>query len=161
MTSGHYDIIYKIEDIGVTPISHNSTAPQVHYMSDQPRILSNNLAYSHNGPDVDSYYLPGFASAGISTMPFLNDAYDRHGGYSAMDLPLSPAAIDPFTIPVHPAIHSPPAERLGDSTFRPSKFQVEPEFRQLAITHPEPCQTEAMKQYVSIMFPVQSVYEPS
>ena len=127
----------------------NHTAQQVHYMSDQPRILASNLAYSQNGLDLENYFLPGLASAGISSMPVLNDAYGRHGGYSAMDLPLSPAAIDPLSIPVHPAIQPQPAERLADSTFRPSKFQVEPEFRQFAITHPEPCQTEAMKQYVS------------
>ena len=96
-------------------------------------------------------------------MPFPNDVYDRHGGYSAIELPLSPAAVDPFTIPAHPGIQPQPAERLSDSTFRPSKFQVEPEF-QLAITHPEPCQTEAMKQYVyffSIIFLAWCVYDPS
>lgn len=147
LRSGHYDIIYKIEDMPMAMPAH--TAQQVHYMSDPTHTLSSNLAYSQNGLDLDSYFLPGLSSAGISTMPFPNDPYDRHGGYSAMDLPMSPAAVDPFTIPVPPAIHPQPAERLGDSTFRPSKFQVEPEFRQLAITHPEPCQTEAMKQYVS------------
>ena len=125
------------------------TAQQVHYMSDPTRAISSNVAYSHNGLDIGSYFLPGLSSAGISTMSFPEDPYDRPGRYSAIGLPVSPATVDPFTIPAHPAIHPQPPERIGDSTFRPSKFQVEPKFRQLPISHPEPCQTEAMKQYVS------------
>lgn len=125
-------------------------------MSDPTRTLSSNIGYSHSGLDLDSYCLPGLSSAGISTVPFLNDPYDRNVRYSAMELPLSPASIDPFAVPVHPAIHPQPA----DTSFRPSKFQIEPEFRQLVITHPEPCQTVAMKQYVSyILYSSASVYQ--
>ncbi len=119
-------------------------SPQVHYIYDPTRTLSSNGAYSHSGLDLGSYFLPGLSTAGISTTPFLNDPYDRNGRYSAMDHPLSPTAIDHFAPPVHPVIHPQPA----DSSFRPSKFQVEPGYRQLVITHPEPCQTVAMKQYV-------------
>ncbi len=126
------------------------TSPQVYHVADPTRTVSSNLAYSHSGLDLGSYFLPGLSSAGISTFPFPNNLYDHNAAYSAMDLPLSPASIDPFAIPAHPAVHPQPAERVGDSTFRPSKFQVEPKFRQLPMTHPEPCQTDAMKQYVSL-----------
>ena len=116
-------------------------------MSDPTCTLSSNLAYSHHGLDLGSYFLPGLSSAGISPIPFpTNDPYVRNPGYSAMDVPLSPTAIDPFAISIRPPTHPQPPERRVDTSFRPSKFQVEPEFRQLAITHPEPCQTDAMKQ---------------
>lgn len=123
-------------------------APQIHYMADPVRALSRNLAYSHSGLDLDTCYLPGLSFSGISSVGFSSDPYDQSPRYTPMDLSMTSASIEPFTAPIHPIIHSPPVERLGDSTFRPSKFQVEPEFRQLAISHTEPCQTEAMKQWV-------------
>ncbi|KAL8696049.1 MAG: hypothetical protein Q9201_007850 [Fulgogasparrea decipioides] len=141
---GHYDVLYKPEDIAVL----NTI---VGYVSNPVYMSSSNLCYSQQGLDLNQFYMPGLASAGISTVPFSTSAYPINPTCAPFSSPLTPASteayITPYCSPSQSTIQAPPVQAVSSSGgFRPSKFQVERPFKDAILVQPEPCQTEAMKQ---------------
>ncbi|KAL8952221.1 MAG: hypothetical protein Q9222_001877, partial [Ikaeria aurantiellina] len=127
------------------------TNPQIHLMSDPMYMASENLLYSQHGLDLNNFYIPGLASAGISQMPLSTDTFQTETTYAPSSIPLTSAPTEPFSAPYseppHPVISPPPLEPPWSSgAFRPSMYQVENQFRHVFETRPEPCQTEAMRQ---------------
>ncbi|KAL8710230.1 MAG: hypothetical protein Q9220_005161 [cf. Caloplaca sp. 1 TL-2023] len=147
---GHYDILYKIEDVPPPPFTM-VTNPQIHLMSDPMYMASSNLLYSQQGLDLNTFYIPGLTSAGISPMPFSSNTFQSEPTYAPSSLPVTSAPTEafsaPYSEPPYPVISSPPVEGPWSAgAFRPSMYQVEDQFRSVMPTRPEPCQTEAMRQ---------------
>ncbi|KAL8925588.1 MAG: hypothetical protein Q9172_002158 [Xanthocarpia lactea] len=147
---GHYDILYKPEDINIHPVTA-VTNPQINFMSAPVYLPSSNVCYSHHGLDLDNFYIPGLISAGVSSLPFSTDAFISSSIYAPSTLPMTSATADPYTAsysePSQPIVQSPIMDgpRTKDC-FRPSHYQIEDQFRQVMPIRTEPCQTEAMKQ---------------
>ncbi|KAL8784532.1 MAG: hypothetical protein Q9213_003880 [Squamulea squamosa] len=147
---GHYDILYKPEDIGIIPTTA-VTNPRIEFMSSPPYIPTSNVCYSQHGLDLDNFYMPGLFSAGVSSLPSSTDAYIPNSIYASSALPMTSAPADsyivPYSEPSQPLIQSPISEGPWNTDrFRPSHYQVEDKFRQVMPMRTEPCQTEAMKQ---------------
>ena len=156
--SGHYDILYKPEDIDIHPVTA-VTNPQINFMSGPVYLPSSNVCYSHQGLDLDNFYIPGLSSAGVSSLPFSTDAFISSSIYAPSALPMTSAPADPYTVPYsepsQPIVQSPTMSgRRTKDCFRPSHYQVEDQFRQVMPIRTEPCQTEAMKQYVQFIPPL-------
>lgn len=126
-------------------------------MADPVYMPSSNICYApQQGLDLNSFYLPGFMSAGISSMPFTSNAFSAAPAYVPSSLPMSPSTAElygtPYSAPPQDAhsIISPPLLQGLSSTggFRPSEYQLKLKERQPGPLQTEPCQTEAMKQYV-------------
>ena len=147
--SGHYDILYKHEDINILPATV-VTNPQINLMSDPVYIPASNVCYSRHGLDLDNFYIPGLASAGVSPLAFSTDAFISNAIYAPSALPITTAATDPYIVPyAEPATIGQPPTLEGPwnaDRFRPSHYQVEEKFRHVIPIRTEPCQTEAMKQ---------------
>ncbi|KAL9640183.1 MAG: hypothetical protein Q9204_000811 [Flavoplaca sp. TL-2023a] len=146
---GHYDILYKHEDINILPATV-VTNPQINLMSDPVYIPASNICYSRHGLDLDNFYIPGLASAGVSPLAFSTDAFISNSIYAPSALPITTAATDPYVVPyAEPATIGQPPTLEGPwnaDRFRPSQYQVEEKFRHVIPIRTEPCQTEAMKQ---------------
>lgn len=147
--SGHYDILYKHEDIDMLPAAA-VTNPQINLMSGPVYLPSSNMCYSHGGLDLDNFYIPGLASAGVS-LALSTDAYISNAIYAPSALPITSAATDsygiPYSEPPKAIVQSPTLEGPWNTDrFRPSQYQVDHKFRQVIPIRAEPCQTEAMKQ---------------
>ncbi|KAL8839597.1 MAG: hypothetical protein Q9170_001701 [Blastenia crenularia] len=151
---GHYDMLYKPEDIPVPPPAV-VTNPQINLMSDPIYIPSGNLCYApQQGLDMNTIYLPGFASAGISSMPFLANPYPVSAACVPSSLPMSPPPPEPYGLsfsapPPEPHPITSPPLRSGinsEGGFRPSIYQFSLNERTAGLVQSEPCQTEAMKQ---------------
>ncbi|KAL8680608.1 MAG: hypothetical protein Q9186_003200 [Xanthomendoza sp. 1 TL-2023] len=147
---GHYDILYKPEDLVLLPTPAVPN-PQIHLMSGPIYMSSSNGCYSHHGLDQDTFYLPGLASAGVSAMPFSTDGYSSSSIYAPSILPMTSAPTDaygvPYSDPAQSIIQTPILEGPWNTdSFRPSHYQVEDKFRVVMPVRTEPCQTEAMKQ---------------
>lgn len=159
---GHYDLLYKLEDLPEPPVPqlpvHMTQAQmppvQINNMFHAPHFASSNLLYSHGTFDFDTCYLPGMSTTGISSSgissvgihpsAFAPDIY-QHSPYAQHGPRMSPS---PYAVSPYPAppMHSPQQhETNSQGTFRASKFELEPAYQTLANTHMEPCQTEAMK----------------
>ncbi|KAL8731563.1 MAG: hypothetical protein Q9181_004265 [Wetmoreana brouardii] len=153
---GHYDILYKPEDIAVlsTMVVTNPmvvTDPQINFVSNPLYMSSSNQCYSPQGLDLNRFYMPGLTSAGISTGPFSMNAYPINPTCAPFSPSITPASteayITPYCSPSQPISQPPPVQAVSSSGgFRPSKFQVERPFKDAILVQPEPCQTEAMKQ---------------
>ncbi|KAL8944256.1 MAG: hypothetical protein Q9216_000551 [Gyalolechia sp. 2 TL-2023] len=150
---GHYDILYKPEDIAVLPTA--VTNPQVNLLLDPVYMPSSNLCYaSHQGLDMNQFFLPGFASAGITPLPFSTNTYSTSPVYAPSSLPLSAPSTEAYSMSYNappPKVHPTPPPPLvpGISStggFRPSIYQFSLKERKAAQAQTEPCQTEAMKQ---------------
>ncbi|KAL8772070.1 MAG: hypothetical protein Q9209_002736 [Squamulea sp. 1 TL-2023] len=146
---GHYDILYRPEDIGILPTTA-VTNPQINLVTGPVYLPTSNACYSQHGLDLNSFYIPGFASAGLS-LPFSTDAYISDPIYAPSALPMTSATTEsyivPYSEPSPPIIQSPVLEGPWNTDrFRPSHYQVEDKFRQVMPIRTEPCQTEAMKQ---------------
>ncbi|KAL8675217.1 MAG: hypothetical protein Q9168_000337 [Polycauliona sp. 1 TL-2023] len=147
---GHYDILYKHEDIDMIP-AKVITNPQIHLMSDPVYIPSSNVCYSQQGLDLDTFEIPGLFSAGVSTLAFSTDAYMPNSVYVPSTLPITTVTTEPYSVAYSEApkaIVSPPTLEgpWNEGPFRPSHYQVEHKFRLVMPIRSEPCQTEAMKQ---------------
>ncbi|KAL8998844.1 MAG: hypothetical protein Q9169_002182 [Polycauliona sp. 2 TL-2023] len=144
---GHYDILYKHEDIEMMT-AKVITNPQIHLMSDPVYLPSSNVCYSQHGLNLDNYEIPGLFSAGVSSLAFSTDAYISNSVYAPPILPMTTAAPDPYSVPYsEPSVQPPTLEGpWNGDCFRPSQYQVEDKFRQVMPIRTEPCQTEAMKQ---------------
>ncbi|KAI4248395.1 MAG: hypothetical protein L6R40_000954 [Gallowayella cf. fulva] len=147
---GHYDILYKPEDLPLLPTAALAN-PQVHFMSDPLYIPSSNVCYSQDGLNLDNFYLPGLISAGVSSMPFSTNSYSSPSTYPPATLPMTSPLTDlyggPYGDQAQPVIQPPNLEGPWNTdSFRPSHYQVEDKFRQVMPVRTEPCQTEAMKQ---------------
>ncbi|KAL8906410.1 MAG: hypothetical protein Q9207_002071, partial [Kuettlingeria erythrocarpa] len=148
---GHYDLLYKPEDI-VPPAA--VTNPQIQLMADQTYMPSSNVCFApHQGLDLNSFYLPGFMSAGISSQPFTGTAFSAAPAYAPASLPISPATTElyspTYSVPpqdAHPIIPPPLVQGLSSTGgFRPSEYQFKLKERQPGPVQTEPCRTEAMK----------------
>ena len=147
---GHYDLLYKPEDttsVPSIPVVSAAVNPQINFVSDHPAFVGmSNTIYMTGGLDLNECFLPGLSLSGITQMPYSTSGYPQDPAFAPVGLPMSPPSVDPYSVPMQSFMHTPPIERPSDSSFRPSKFQIEMEYRQLPTVHPEPCQTEAMKQ---------------
>ncbi|KAI4258908.1 MAG: hypothetical protein LQ352_001021 [Teloschistes flavicans] len=148
---GHYDILYKLEDLPVLSPTI-VTNPQINLMSDPVYMPHSNLCFSQEGGlDMNQFFLPGFVSAGMSSMPFSTTSFSPNPTCAPYVPPITPATTEsfstPYCSPQLPLAQPPPVPGLDCSGgFRPSKFQVEQRFINTSPPQPEPCQTEAMKQ---------------
>ncbi|KAI4157393.1 MAG: hypothetical protein L6R39_000675 [Caloplaca ligustica] len=150
---GHYDVIYKPEDLPIN-LAAAVEDPRIWLMS-HPRFLpSRNLCYApQQGLDLNNFHLPGFTSAGICTMPFTTDPCPAPAACAPPSLSLSSPMSESYSIShsatPHDAIpaNSPPflQELSSEGRFRPSWYQLQMQQKPAAI-QTEPCQTEAMKQ---------------
>ncbi|KAI4264453.1 MAG: hypothetical protein L6R42_000445 [Xanthoria sp. 1 TBL-2021] len=146
---GHYDILYKHEDIDMLPAAA-VTNPQINLMSGPVYLPSGNMCYSQEGLDLDNFYIPGLASAGVS-LALSTNAYMSNAIYAPSALPITSAVTDsygvPYSEPPKAIVQSPTLEGPWNTDrFRPSQYQVDHKFRQVIPIRAEPCQTEAMKQ---------------
>ncbi|KAL9006669.1 MAG: hypothetical protein Q9188_000543 [Gyalolechia gomerana] len=150
---GHYDILYKAEDIAVLPTA--VTNPQMNLVSDPVYMSSGNLCYApQQGLDMNQFFLPGFASAGISSLPSSMNTYSAGPAYTPSSLPISQPSTEAYGMSYSappPKVHPTPPPPLlpGISStggFRPSIYQFSLKERKAAQAQTEPCQTEAMKQ---------------
>ncbi|KAL8936521.1 MAG: hypothetical protein Q9211_004146 [Gyalolechia sp. 1 TL-2023] len=146
---GHYDILYRPEDIAVLPTA--VTDPQINFVSHPVFVATDNPFYAQGGLDMNNICLPGFASAGLSSLPFSTNTYSADPVYAPSSLSLSPPSTEaygmPFSAPppkVHPTPRLPGISSTGG--FRPSIYQFSLKERKAAQSQTEPCQTEAMKQ---------------
>lgn len=159
---GHYDLLYKIEDLPEPPVPQPPVhitqvhMPPVHInnMFHSPHFASNNLLY-HGSFDLDTWDLPGMSTTGISSSgissvglhpaAFPPDIY-QPSPFTQHAAPMSPGpyAVSPYP-PPPPPMHSQTHESNGQGTFRASRFELEPAYQTLVNSHMEPCQTEAMK----------------
>ncbi|KAL9603590.1 MAG: hypothetical protein Q9219_001093 [cf. Caloplaca sp. 3 TL-2023] len=150
---GHYDILYKPEDIPILSATA-VTNPQINLVSDPIYMSAGNLCYApQQGLDMDNFYIPGFASAGIPSMPFSTNPYSTSPAYAPTSLAMSPPTVQygiPCSAPSpepHPLTPAPLLQGLSSvGTFRPSIYQFSLSERTVAPVQSEPCQTEAMKQ---------------
>ncbi|KAL8816544.1 MAG: hypothetical protein Q9191_008310 [Dirinaria sp. TL-2023a] len=160
---GHYDLLYKIEDLPEPPVPQPPVhitqvhMPPVHInnMFHSPHFASNNLLYSHGSFDLDTWNLPGMSTTGISSSgissvglhpaAFPPDIY-QPSPFAQHAAPMSPGpyAVSPYP-PPPPPMHSQTHESNSQGTFRASRFELEPAYQTLVNSHMEPCQTEAMK----------------
>lgn len=151
---GHYDILYKPEDIPALPTA--VTNPQINFLSEHPVYTpSSNTCYvPHQGLDMNHFFLPGFASAGVSPLSFSPNTFSAAPLYSPSSLPMSSPSTEAYGMSYSappPKIHPTPPPPLlpGISStggFRPSIYQFSLKERKAAQAQTEPCQTEAMKQ---------------
>ncbi|KAI4088036.1 MAG: hypothetical protein LQ344_006351 [Seirophora lacunosa] len=152
---GHYDLLYKAEDLPV-PSGTAVTNPQVNFMSDPVLLSNNNVCYTpQHGLDLNHFYLPGFAAAGISPMPFSTNAHSAAPVYTSSGHPTISPTAKAYSVPsyssppqdVKTAAPSPMLQGLcSTGGFRPSQYQLQLTDRKSAPVQTEPCQTEAMKQ---------------
>ncbi|KAL8691043.1 MAG: hypothetical protein Q9218_003645 [Villophora microphyllina] len=148
---GHYDILYKLEDLPMLAPTA-VTNPHIHLMSDPVYMSSSNIYFSHQGGlDLNQFLLPGFASAGVSSVPFTANTYRTNTACATFAAPITPVSASSFTTPYcspQPPMAQPPPAQGADFSdgFRPSKYVVEQRFVNAIPPQPEPCQTEAMKQ---------------
>ncbi|KAL8930547.1 MAG: hypothetical protein Q9208_000731 [Pyrenodesmia sp. 3 TL-2023] len=156
---GHYDLLYKPEDSMPVLPPAVVTNPEIHLMTGPVYMPSSNICYApQQGLDLNSFYLPGFMSAGISSMPFTGNAFSAAPAYAPSSLSVSPSTAElystPYSAPPQDAqsiIHPPRLQGLSSTGgFRPSEYQLKLKERQPGPLQTEPCQTEAMKQYVSL-----------
>ena len=155
MRRGHYDILYKIGDIP-------DVNQQVHHMSYAPAFGAPNLLYSHHGFDLEHFCIPGISSSGISSSgisstgistTYTDDMY-QNTSFTSHGLQLPQAPSNQYPVPAYTSvqspltqpssIQSPTVETTPTDSFRKSKFQLEPGYRQLMTAPQEPCQTDAM-----------------
>ncbi|KAL8874012.1 MAG: hypothetical protein Q9174_000608 [Haloplaca sp. 1 TL-2023] len=140
---GHYDMVYKRGDVDeIAPTTMFN--PQINTVFDPLYMSTSNSCYSHHGLDLNNFYLPGLASAGIASVPLSTDSYPTNPTCAPFSPSLTPAATDVYLTPAY----CPPPRPVTASSggFRPSKFQIEKPFRDAMTLQMEPCQTEAMKQ---------------
>lgn len=155
---GHYDILYKIGEIGNIPDVNR----QVNLVSYAPAFGSTNLLYSHHPLDLAQFCIPGISSSGISSSgisstgisPTYGDDMYQSAPFTSPSLQLPQAPSDQYTVPTYPpvqsplmqsrSVQSPTVETTPPDSFRKSKFQLEPGYRQLRTAPQEPCQTDAM-----------------
>ncbi|KAL8975387.1 MAG: hypothetical protein Q9197_000368 [Variospora fuerteventurae] len=152
---GHYDLLYKAEDLPL-PARAAITDPQINFMADPVLLPSNNHCYApQQGLDLDQFYLPGFASAGISSMPFSTTAHAAGPAFASSGLPIVPPTTKAYSASsynsppqdVKPVAQSPMLQGLSSTGgFRPSHYQLQLTDRISAPLQAEPCRTEAMKQ---------------
>ena len=155
MRRGHYDILYKIGDLP-------DVNQRVLRMSYPPAFGAANLLYSHHGFDLEHFGIPGISSSGISSSgisstgiptTYTDDIY-QNTSFTPPSLQLPQAPSNQYTVPAYPSvqspltqsssIQSPTVETTPTDSFRKSKFQLEPGYRQLITAPQEPCQTDAM-----------------
>ncbi|KAL8743374.1 MAG: hypothetical protein Q9190_004254 [Brigantiaea leucoxantha] len=143
---GHYDILYKPEDLPSLP-TPTFTAPQVHMMSEPVIPSAAHGSYFEQGLDLNQYFIPGLSTMGVSNMPFSTSYYPHTSAYSPMNMPTSPPVSEAYSKPVAPSGPSPTMEPSRYDAFRFSKFNLQSEYNHWPPPlEMEPCQTDAMKQ---------------
>jgi hypothetical protein len=169
--SGHYDILYKLEDLPqraapppvVAPqnvfvaLNHASTETTHHKIAfDLDNIEIPGMSF-YPGPNIGWSGFPQYdfspvsvsqpvsspRSLPTSTYPSLPAAHAPE--YYAPSAPVTTPSIPTVTLPHHPAPHA-PIDRVGP--FRPSIWEYETNFAPAA-PHPPLCQTAIFRKYAS------------
>lgn len=97
---GHYDLLYKPEDSMPVLPPAVVTNPEIHLMTGPVYMSSSNICYApQQGLDLNSFYLPGFMSAGISSMPFTGNAFSAAPAYAPSSLSVSPSTAELYSTP--------------------------------------------------------------